>query len=319
MRNTFFHLSKELSKHHEVLSLDINDIPSIHFWKSIYKFQPQIIHYVPGPSIISFIILKILQLLCDEAETVMSATHPSSFRLSKIFFRYIKPELILIQSYKSESDFMDLGCKTRFFPSGIDIEKFAPVSKDMKNNIRRKYNLDPENSEKFVLLHVGSIKSGRGIENLIKLQGLSNQVIIIGNKSMGIENNIYKKAIDHGCIVLTNYFDNIEEFYALSDCYIFPTPPNNKKNSIEIPLSVLEAMACNLPVITTKFGALARIFKAGDGLIFVKDNQEFLESINTVKNIEINNIKTRDNVMPYTWERLTKMLENYYIDLISKY
>ena len=67
---------------------------------------------------------------------------------------------------------------------------------------------------------------------------------------------------------------NIEEVYALSDCYVFPTPPMNKINSIEIPLSVLEAMACNLSVITTKFGALPKVFEEGDGLIFVDDGED---------------------------------------------
>ena len=118
---------------------------------------------------------------------------------------------------------------------------------------------------------------------------------------------------DAGCIVWTNYFPNLEEIYALSDCYVFPTI--NRRACIETPLSVLEAMACNLPVITTKFGALPRMFKEGEGLFFIKSEREVSKIIEILKNNNLK-IKTREKILPYSWEVIGKRLIKIYSELI---
>ena len=63
----------------------------------------------------------------------------------------------------------------------------------------------------------------------------------------------------------TEYITHLEEIYALSDCYVFPT--TDRRYCVEMPLSVLEAMSCNLPMLTTRFGALPGVFEEASGLI----------------------------------------------------
>lgn len=312
MRKTAFYLMEKLSKRHDVLPLDIKKIFSKEFWKEIKDFKPQIIHYIPGPSIVSFIIVKALAFYCKDAKMVMSATHPSHFRFSKNIIPFLKPDLILTQSNGSEKMFIDLGCKTEFLPSGVDVEKFIPVSKEVKKELRGRYDID---EDKFIILHVGSVKEGRGIEIFKNIQTKGDQVIIVGNKSMGVEKQIFWGIKESGCKIWIKYFNNIEEIYVLSDCYVFSTPPMNKTNSIEIPLSIVEAMSCNLPVITTKFGALPRIFKEGDGLIFVNREEEFIDALKKIKKAD-RDIKTREKVLPYAWENIVERLEKVYEKLV---
>ena len=308
MRKTAFYLSKELSKHHQVLPLDVKKIFFRDFWRRIKGFNPQIIHYIPGPSVKSLMIVKAIAFYYKDAKTVVSATHPSPFRFSKAIIPLLKPDLVLTQSNDSEKMFNDLGFKTKFLPGGVDIEKFAPVSKDIKEKLREKYGID---KEKFVILHVGSIKEGRGIEIFEKIQTEGNQVIIIGSRLTGIEKQVYRGIKEKGCKVWVRYCKDIEEIYTFSDCYLFPTPPLNKLNSIEMPLSVLEAMSCNLPVITTKFGALPKVFKEGDGLFFVDGGGDFINALESIKNNDIV-IKSREKVLPYSWENIRIKLEEIY-------
>ena len=313
MRKTTFYLSEELSKQHQVLPLNIKKTFFRSFWRDIKKFNPQIIHYVHGPSIKSLMIVKTLAFYCKNVKTVVSATHPASFRFSKVIIPFIKPDLVLTQSDESQRMFIDLGCKTEFLPSGVDIEKFVPVSKDAKEKLRGKYGID---KDKFVILHVGSIKEGRGIEIFKKIgRTKENKVVIIGNRSAGIEQHLYQSIKESGCNVWIKYFGNVEEIYALSDCYVFPTPPMNKINSIEIPLSVLEAMSCNLPVITTKFGALPRVFEGEAGLFFVENKENIFTALDEIKNGIV--IKTREKVLPYSWKDVVKKLEGIYERLIK--
>lgn len=321
MKKTAFHLNRELSQNHQVLLVNPRRVLSKSFWKDIKGFNPQIVHYIPGPSIISFVIVKAVASYCKNSRTVMSAMHPAFYGLRgfsyspynafssifKLLIPLFKPTLILVQSGQSEKMFTELGCSTRFMPSGVDTEKFIRVSHTTKKELRQKYDID---ERKFVILHIGSIKKWRNVGLLKKLQKGNNQVLIIGSISTGRDNGLCQELQKEGCLVWTGYAENIEEVYALSDCYVFPTMAD-KIGSIEMPLSVLEAMSCNLPVISTRFGALANVFEECDGLIFAKNADDFCQGIERIKdgNIEI---ETRKQVLAYSWENVAKRLEEIY-------
>lgn len=312
MRKVSYHFAEELLNYHDVLTLDLRNAFTKAFWKSIKNFNPEIIHYIHGPSVKSFILLKLISFYCREAKTVMSAMHPGFSFLSKRVIPMFKPDVILVQSMETEEKFEKLRCKTEFLPCGIDVKKFKPVTVKIKEELREKYGV---NKEKFVILHIGSIKEGRNVQLMEKLQKGNNQVAIVGAVSTGIDKNLIQQLKKSGCLVWTKYFENIKEIYALSDCYVFPTPPMNKINSIEIPLSVLEAMSCNLPVITTKFGALPRVFAGEDGLFFVENEDNFFTALDEIKNGIV--IKTREKVLPYSWDNVVKRLEAIYERLIK--
>jgi len=320
MRGLTSNLGKELSKRHETLLLDLKGYFSTRFWRDLKEFQPQIIHYVPGPSIMSFIITKTIKARCRQAKTVMSATHTAflglrgfsygpSYILSSLLMYLIpllKPDLMLTQSHETERFFVKMGCRTKFFPSGVDTERFVPAINADKEKLRKKYGID---AGKFVLLHVGSVKKRRNVQILKRLQGNGNQILIIGSPSTGVEKAIQQDLIASNCLVWAQYFTNIEEVYALSDCYVFP--PVKRVSSIELPLSVLEAMSCNLPVVTTKFGALPRIFQDGSGLFYADKEEDFAIAVDKVKDSGFV-AKTRDMVLPYSWEKISLALESIY-------
>lgn len=311
MRKVSSHFAEELSKQHQILTLDLRNVFTKEFWRNIKNFNPDIIHYIHGPSIKSFILLKMLSFRCRNVKTVMSAMHPGFSFLSKRFIPLFKPDLVLVQSNETEEKFKKLKRKTDFLPCGVDVKKCTPITVRVKEELREKYGID---KEKFVIVHIGTIKEGRNVQSLEKLQRDDNQVIVVGAVSMGIDKNLAQQLENSGCLVWTKYFKNIEEIYLLSDCYIFPTSPANKINSIEMPLSVLEAMSCNLPVITTKFGALPRVFEESDGLFFVGNEKDFSTALGEIKNGV--KIKTREKVLPYSWEKIGKRLNSIYHELI---
>ncbi len=304
-RNIAFCMAEELSKNHEVIKLDIKDTFK---FRDIKKFNPEIIHFVVGPNtILTFAVAKALSLF-NNARVVMSALQPSPFWFRGLV-HLMKPDLMLVQSYKYEKMFKDLGCETTFLPNGVDTDKFVPVSEKCKEELRAKYKIE---QDKFVILHVGPIKKRRNIEVFEELQKEGNQMIIIGRESQERDMTLYQTLEKKGCRIWTNYLKNIEEVYALSDCYVFPT--FDEYSCIEMPLSVLEAMACNLPVITTKFRALPRAFDEGDGLFFAERDENFFKGIEKLKNGNLK-VKTREKVLLYSWENVAQRLEGIYNEL----
>lgn len=317
MRKSSYYLCKALSKNHQLLLLDVRKFASESFWRDLKKFNPEIVHYIHGSSLKSFILLKIVSLYSRDAKSVISMMRPNFSRASKHLITFIKPNLTLVQSDEMERMFKALKCKTKFLPiGGVDTERFNTDLRRNKEELREKYGI---NMDKFVILHIGSIKKGRNILWLKRLQEKSddNQVLIVGAASTGIRQDVLHQLENAGCIVLTEYFDHVEELYALSDCYVFPVLPKkdmlgrNVADCIEMPLSVLEAMSCNLPVIATEFGALPRIFEEGGGLIFVDSEEDIIGAVKNVKNTNAN-IETREKVLPYTWGNIVMRLESIY-------
>lgn len=311
MRNVTYYLYNELSKKHDVLPLDIKEI-SLNWLYKIKEFYPGIIHYTHGPSIVSLILAQILASYSN-AKTIISATQPRFSFFSKKLIPLFKPDLILTQSYDADIMFKGMGCRTLFLPNGIDIDKFVPASEAVKMRLREKYGV---NKNKFVIAHVGPIKRKRNVQVFSEIQGVEGiQVVIAGSTSMPMEQNVYDCLKESGCIVWRSYFEHIEEIYQLSDCYIFPA--TNSLSSIELPLSILEAMSCNLAIISTRFGALPRIFEEGEGLLFIDDGNDIIDVLTKVKNIDTN-IKTRGKVLPYSWEKVVEKLEGIYEELVKK-
>ncbi len=315
--NVASNLARELANRHEVIKLNPWRPFSASFWRNIGKSCPDIIHYLTAPSIFSFWMLRALTLYWRNAKTIMSALHPDGFSLQgNIAFRRsiltIKPDLVLTHSQEMEEMFTRFGYKTGFLANGVDVQRFRPRSTQSKKQLRKKYGIDPE---KFIILHVGHIKRDRNVQFLGQVQHEERQVVIVGSTYRGGgDERLYQELSQSGCIIWKSYFQNIEEIYALADCYLFPSQGDG---CLLLPLSVMEAMACNLPIVTTRFGALPTMFQEGEGLFFAEKETSFLNLLDRIKRGDVE-VNTRQKVLPYTWEKVTEELERIYTNIMDE-
>jgi len=77
-------------------------------------------------------------------------------------------------------------------------------------------------------------------------------------------------------------------------------------------------MACNLPVVTTKFGGLPAIFKEGEGFILININSQ--EEIKSKINIAMitHALKTREMVEQYTWDKVLEKIRGIFNEILKK-
>jgi glycosyltransferase involved in cell wall biosynthesis len=309
MRKTSFNILNLLKEKHEVLSLDLREIFKRDFWSAVKSFEPDLIHYLHGSSFRSFLVLRMIFKMTHSSKSVMSIMRlmPSSIlRFASLL--NLKPDLLLVPSKNLCEYLKKIKIRAEFFPlGGVDLEKFRPVSETEKESLREKYGIE---KERFVILHVGHVKRGRNVLVLKELQGDNNQVVVVGSTSTKADQDVLRELQRAGCKVWRSYFEKIEEIYAMADCYVFPT--KSYRDAVQLPLSVLEAMACNLPVITTKFGSLPHLFSEGDGLIYAETEDEFVKAARIVREIEAN---TRSRVEKFGWKEVVRRLENIYSNL----
>jgi len=321
IKNYAYNLIRELSKGNNVLALSIQGdetdgryikrlnvnktFLSYCLFREIRGFDPALILYIPSPSatIWSFVRTKILKLHGRKAKIAMVALQPREYSfISQKLIPFLTPDLVLVQSVSLLKQLSTFGCCAEIIPSGVDLEKFHPVTKERKLELRGKYGTD---ACKFAILHVGHINRNRNVQILKRLQEDNNQVLIVGSTSTEHDEDLINELKMAGVRVITRYVENIEEVYQLSDCYVFPVISDTA--SIEVPLSVLEAMACNLPIITTRYGGLPTMFNnEGNGFFFVDELKDLSTMVERAK--KLNHCETRKMVECYSWREVTNTI-----------
>jgi glycosyltransferase involved in cell wall biosynthesis len=270
------------------------------------RFRPGVVCYVPSPSatIFSFIRSRLLKLYYRRARVVMVSLQPRRYGwLTRYLIPRLAPDIVFVQHEPVMRQLRSLGCRAQLISSGVDLDKFTPVSPEGKVSLRNKYGLDPA---AFTTLHVGHITEGRNIGLLAEIRrGKDAQVVLVGSSLIHKDRvSLDARLRGEGVIVLDKYYPDIEELYQLSDCYVFPV--FSDQACIGTPLSILEAMACNLPVVSVRYGSLPALFHEGQGLYFADTPEELLREVAAVT--RLNGCNTREKVAPYSWPNIARSI-----------
>ena len=179
-----------------------------------------------------------------------------------------------------------------YLKTGVDVRQFCPVSPEKKTALREKYGLDPTRK---ILLHVGHLKEGRNLRALLEAPA-DWQVLLAVSSFTKQEKDLRRDLEAAGNItILDAFLPNPEELYQLSDAYLFPV--REACNSIDAPLSCLEAATCGLPVITTAYGEMGSLLDQPGFFLLEGDLPRLL------KQAENCGKESREAVLAYDWEK----------------
>lgn len=310
-KNTSYYLTRELEKSCIVERVNVKKLTLSSLLKTTIRFKPDIIHTIARPTIMSFLVTMLARAFWPAAYTVISALRIEDYLqanpllFNRFFVSQYRPNLLLVNSAKACDQLIRLGFRTEILTNGVDIERFQPASEGQKLSLRLKHNLD---YEKPILLHVGHMIEQRNLQVIHTIKHLPIQMVIVASLYMGSNAELIHSLEQDGVRIIQGYQPAVEEFYKLSDCYLFPTLPGD---TLSMPLSVLEAMACNLPVVTTRFNAFVDSFPGAIGLYFFNGAEEIsglLENALDAKNTTF----TRDMVKPFSWQSVGSQLVRYY-------
>ena len=97
-----------------------------------------------------------------------------------------------------------------------------------------------------------------------------------------------------------------------SPIFLFPVLAKmmiDKGNCIDVPLSCMEAAACNKPVVTTSYGEMVS-FKGKEGFLFVDSfDASWLNQIFATAT-KMDDVHTRDFVLEYDWKNAVSYFES---------
>lgn len=218
----------------------------------------------------------------------------------RILRRFKWIPLFFVLSSAMAKDLEKFHLVTKILPLGIDVTRFKPYK--AKYILREKYKIP---KDIFVLLHVGHINRSRNIHWFKKVQESFGkiQVLIIGSTSTEQDERLFEDLTKSGVLILREVIPDIQEIYQLVDCYCFPVLQND--GAMEVPLSVIESMATNLPVITTPFGRLPELFKEDRDFIYIRSEDDLLDVLGGKTFAECDN---RKKIGSLSWDKVTDSL-----------
>jgi len=147
-------------------------------------------------------------------------------------------------------------------PNGVDTKRFLRVEPAQKIHLREKLNL-PKTAT--IAIYTGRLVTYKGLPLLLKVWDEVRRkhrnvlLILVGIGGLDIDNceedlrTYVKSACLEDYVRFTGLIRNVPEYLQASDIFVFPT------ENEAFGASLVEAMACGLPVITTPVGAIKDI------------------------------------------------------------
>jgi glycosyltransferase involved in cell wall biosynthesis len=272
--------------------------------RAIRAFAPRMIVYIPTAcgTVFSFLRARTLRQYGRGVPTGLVTLQPRPYTAAgKWWIGRLATECTFAQSRRTAGDLADLGHRIAVLPPAVDSQRFSPVSRADRESLRQKYSIP---TDVMVATHVGHLKGKRRLEQIASLQaGDRYHIVIVGSTSTEQDGRLRQSLVEAGCTVIDHYVEDIADIYRLSDVYLFLAEEHTA--AIEMPLSVLEAMACNLPVVCTPFGGLPDAFEAGNGLVFWEGDHPLMECVDAAL---AGPCATRTLVEGHTWHALTQVV-----------
>lgn len=163
--------------------------------------------------------------------------------------------------------------------NGVDIEKFNPKNQRFRDEIRNRYGIGNE----FLILFSSNNFRMKGLNFLIKaiseLKKSNSQpfkLLILGRDNPNSFFRLAKRIGIEKEIIFAGETKEPEKYYGASDLLIHPTFYD------ACSLTVLEALASGLPVITTSLNGASGILKLGQGNIILDDPRDIKSMIDSI-------------------------------------
>lgn len=152
--------------------------------------------------------------------------------------------------------------KIHLIPNGVDTNRFTPADVGQKTFLREKLKL-PQNAT--IAIFTGRLVSYKGLPLLLKVwkkiqcRHENALLLLAGTGGLDIHNcetelrDYVKTAGMEKEVIFLGAVQNVPEYLQAADLFVFPTEND------AFPSSIVEAMACALPVVTTPVGAIKTV------------------------------------------------------------
>lgn len=276
--------------------------------RKICKIKPDIIHAHMGGAV--FAIIWSLFFKTPVVLTVHTkpekAFSKSSEKVIRKFFQKDRFRIVAVSAENAHYVQAYFGIKSDYVNNGIDIHQYAP--KKHKNFTYINVARQDENKNQLSII--------RAFEK-IHSEYVNDKLILVGDgpTHLMLKKEVYNRKLEEN-VVLTGQVANPKYYYNESDVYI------QSSHREALPLSILEAMAAGLPIISTNVGGICDVVST-NGLL-INDNEEealykAMIKIRTLEKQELLEMKNSSlsKVKEYSADKMSLKYSKIYDELIG--
>jgi len=198
-------------------------------------------------------------------------------------------------------------------PPGVDVDRFSPAAAaGLRDQARQAQNLA---DDELAVLFVGSAFQRKGLERLLPVIRCKRRLFVVGR---GDKHGRYRRLIRHygieNRVVFTDMVKDVVPYYALADVVVLPS------RSEAFGMSILEGMACGLPVVVTSNAGVADLIEHGENGLIVQpgdDLDPFLNRLEQADERRRLGANARQTAQAYTWEQVGRRHEAFYRQVIA--
>lgn len=272
----------------------------------IRKAKQPVLH-VPSPtrSLPAAVRMFLMSLYARHGLYVLITMHYPIPRAAAWLMKMSRAHVITISGQAHQAYRNVIGERALYMRMGVDTERFRPVDAAQKAALRRKYGLP---QDRTIVLHVGHLNEGRNVGQLLKLDDRFHGVLIVSTQTADQRDLALRKQLESkpNLTLIDTFVPAIEEYYQLSDVYLFPVKEEGR--CIDVPISALEAAACGIPVAGTPYGELARLMvREGFEQIASFEPDRLNEQLFRLAEGGYN---ARESVLPYDWTNAARNVLN---------
>jgi len=225
-----------------VVTLD-RRVPSFRALRELRRVHADAAIYIPRSGLTNAALLRARLLSAIVSPLVVEIVQADAVPAQ--VSAWLRPRLVVFPSERLAVT-AGAGLKSAVVPIGIDCERFTPAG--AASGV-----LWPER-EGPRMLHVGHVRPSRNLSPLTELARRGANVLLVASPDTQQDPEERRRLDEAGVTVHRQRVEDLPAVYRAADVYVFPV--TDPRGCIEVPLSVLEALACGTPVVATPFGAL---------------------------------------------------------------
>lgn len=189
--------------------------------------------------------------------------------------------------------------------NGVDNDKFNPGVKTYRATMRDKYSI---NNDELVLLFISNNWERKGLSTIIEAMSKTGtgkiRLLVVGRGKKRRYISLAKnKMISPDKLIFTGLTKDVEKYYGMADIFVLPSRYEPFSNVC------LEAMACGLPVVTTRTNGASELIKMGENGYVLDDWKDSDGIAGVIKILNNGGIRAKigedatRTAKGYTWER----------------
>jgi glycosyltransferase involved in cell wall biosynthesis len=279
-------------------SANLNSYGKIKLIKRLFRFnlKTDLIHFLftPRPLTSWFFRMRLKFSKVKTLQTIATLSK-KNFQKPKKLKKILFADLIVVQSKNTFEKLKKQGLKNiELIYPGINLKKYKPAPKN--SSLLKKFNFKKDD---FIVLYTGEYTRLKAIDDImeaIKLlfkekSNTHNLKFILAcrikskadKKKKAEITKLLKKENLLKKVTFLDTFNEMEKLYNISDLNIFPA--REMAGKFDIPLTLIESMACGKPIIVSKLKNLKEIVgKNNYGLTCkTKSSQDLANKINLLK------------------------------------